>query len=120
MNAAEHTDRRHQEDLQRLRNFRLMDDDFMTKCFESDPRYIQLVLRIVLDKPDLEVTDVRTQVFVENLLNRSVRLDVLATDSTGRKINVEIQRSDKGAGRRRARYNSSMMDSRRFAQGRGL
>lgn len=111
MNAAEHTDRRHQEDLQRLRNFRLMDDDFMTKCFESDPRYIQLVLRIVLDKPDLEVTDVRTQVFVENLLNRSVRLDVLATDSTGRKINVEIQRSDKGAGRRRARYNSSMMDA---------
>ncbi len=83
----------------------------MTKCFEGDTACIQLVLRIVLEIPDLEVIDVRTQVFVENLLNRSVRLDVLATDGTGRKINVEIQRADKGAGRKRARYNSSMMDA---------
>ena len=111
MTTKEQLDRRHQEDLRRLKGFRLMGDDFLTKCFEGDPKYIQLVLRIVLEKSDLEVIDVRTQVFVENLLNRSVRLDVLATDSTGRKINVEIQRSDKGAGRRRARYNSSMMDA---------
>ena len=82
-----------------------------TKCFEGETKYIQLVLRIVLEMPDLEVADVRTQVFVENLLNRSVRLDVLATDSAGRKINVEIQRADKGAGKKRARYNSSMMDA---------
>jgi len=67
--------------------------------------------------PDLEVVDVRTQVFVENLLKRSVRLDVLATDSAGRKINVEIQRSDRGAGRKRARYNSSMMDANLLQKG---
>lgn len=113
----EQIDRKHQEDLQRLRGFRLLDDDFLTKCFEGDPKYIQLVLRIVLEMPDLEVVDVRTQVFVENLLNRSVRLDVLATDSTGRKINVEIQRADKGAGRKRARYNSSMMDANLLRKG---
>ena len=94
MTTTEQIDQRHQEDLQRLRGFRLLDDDFLTKCFEGDTKYIQLVLRIVLEMPDLEVVDVRTQVFVENLLNRSVRLDVLATDSTGRKINVEIQRSE--------------------------
>ena len=68
-------------------------------------------MRIVLEKPDLKVLDVRTQVFVENLLDRSVRLDILATDSTGAKLNVEVQRSDKGAARKRARYNSSMMDA---------
>lgn len=122
MNVTEVTvtqqlDRQHQEDLQRLRGFRLLDDDFMTKCFESDPKYIQLVLRIVLDMPDLVVVDVRTQVFVENLLNRSVRLDVVATDSLGRKINIEIQRSEKGAGRKRARYNSSMMDANLLRKG---
>lgn len=117
LTVAEQAEQRHQEDLQRLRGFRLLDDDFLTKCFEEDPRYIQLVLRIVLEKPDLVVVDVRTQVFVENLLNRSVRLDVLATDSTGRKINVEIQRSDKGAGRKRARYNSSMMDANLLSKG---
>ncbi len=88
-----------------------MDDDFLTKCFEGNTECIELVLRIVLNMPDLNVLDVRTQVFVENLLNRSVRLDVLATDSTGRKFNIEIQRADKGAGRKRARYNSSMMDA---------
>ena len=73
-------ERQHQEDLQRLRGFRLLDDDFMTKCFEGETACMELVLRIVLEKPDLQVTDVRTQVFVENLLNRSVRLDILATD----------------------------------------
>lgn len=117
MTVTEQIDQQHQEDLQRLRGFRLLDDDFLTKCFEGEPKYIQLVLRIVLEMPDLVVADVRTQVFVENLLNRSVRLDVLATDSTGRKINVEIQRFDKGAGRKRARYNSSMMDANLLRKG---
>ena len=89
--------KKHQKDLQRLRSFRLLDDDFLTKCFEGDTGSIELVLQIVLEKPDLKVLDVHTQVFVENLLNRSVRFDILATDSTGAKTNVEIQRADKGA-----------------------
>lgn len=117
LTVTETIDRKHQEDLQRLRGFRLMDDDFLTKCFEGNTECIELVLRIVLDMPDLNVLDVRTQVFVENLLNRSVRLDVLATDSAGRKFNIEIQRADKGAGRKRARYNSSMMDANLLKKG---
>ena len=115
--VTQQIDRKHQEDLQRLRGFRLLDDDFLTKCFEGDTASIELVLQIVLEKPDLKVLDVRTQVFVENLLNRSVRLDILATDSTGAKLNVEVQRSDKGAGRKRARYNSSMMDANLLKKG---
>jgi predicted transposase/invertase (TIGR01784 family) len=115
--VTQQIDRKHQEDLQRLRDFRLLDDDFLTKCFEGDTASIGLVLQIVLEKPDLKVLDVRTQVFVENLLNRSVRLDILATDSTGAKLNVEVQRSDKGAGRKRARYNASMMDANLLKKG---
>ena len=117
LTVTEQIDQKHQEDLQRLRGFRLLDDDFLTKCFEQDTASIELVLQIVLEKPDLKVLDVRTQVFVENLLNRSVRLDILATDSTGAKLNVEVQRSDKGAGRKRARYNSSMMDANLLKKG---
>ena len=117
LTVTEQIDQKHQEDLQRLRGFRLLDDDFLTKCFEGDTASIELVLRIVLEKQDLKVLDVHTQVFVENLLNRSVRLDILATDSTGAKLNVEIQRSDKGAGRKRARYNSSMMDANLLKKG---
>ncbi len=117
LTVTEQIDQKHQEDLQRLRGFRLLDDDFLTKCFEGDTASIELVLQIVLEKPDLKVLDVRTQVFVENLLNRSVRLDIVATDSTGAKLNVEVQRSDKGAGRKRARYNSSMMDANLLKKG---
>lgn len=101
----------HREDLERIKRFRLMDDDFFTKCFEGSIPCVRLILRIVLEKPDLEVIEVRTQVFVENLLNRSVRLDILATDGSGRVFNIEIQRADKGAGAKRARYNSSMLDA---------
>ena len=89
----------HQEDLQRLRGLRLIDD-------------VELVLQIVLGKPDIKVLDVATQVYVANLLHRSVRLDVLATDNSGRKLNIEIQRTDKGAGAKRARFNSSKLDDR--------
>lgn len=117
MTVAERTDQLHLEDLERIKNFRLMDDDFLTKCFEEDTSCAQLVLRIILDKPDLVVLDVRTQVFVANLVKRSVRLDIVATDSEGRRINVEVQREDKGAGRRRARYNASMMDSHFLEKG---
>ena len=45
------------------------------------------------------------------LQGRSVRLDILAVDTIGRVHNIEIQRSDKGAGVKRARYNSSIMDA---------
>ena len=117
LTVTEQIDQKHQEDLQRLRGFRLLDDDFLTKCFEGDTASIELVLQIILEKPDLKVLDVRTQVFVENLLNRSVRFDILATDSISAKINVEIQRADKGAGRKRARYNSSMMDAALLKKG---
>lgn len=107
----EENNKKHLEDLERLKNFRLYDDDFMTKCFEGDNACVELVLSILLDKQNLKVIEVHTQVFMANLLNRSVRLDVLATDSQGVKYNIEIQRSDKGAGQRRARYNSSMIDA---------
>lgn len=120
MTTTETLDQKHLEDLERLRAFRLIDDDFFTKCFEGDTECVKLVLQIILNQSDLHIVDVRTQVFVENLLNRSVRLDVLATDSTGQKYNIEIQRADKGAGRRRARYNSSMMDANLLNKGEGF
>ena len=64
-----------------------------------------MVLSILVDKQDLEVIEVHAQVFMANLPNRSVRLDVLATDSQDIKYNIEIQRSNKSAGQRRAGYN---------------
>lgn len=54
---------------------------------------------------------VQTQYTIKNLQGRSVRLDIFAVDSTGKQYNIEIQRSDKGASEKRARYNSSLMDA---------
>ena len=36
MTTTEQINEKHQEDLQRLRGFRLLDDDFLTKYFEGD------------------------------------------------------------------------------------
>ena len=35
MTISQKIELKHKEDLQRLRGFRLFDDDFLTKCFES-------------------------------------------------------------------------------------
>ncbi len=112
MTIAEKLEQKHQEDLKRLKAFRLMDDDFMNVCFDGSPECTQLTLRIIMGIPDLIVVNVKVQYFIKNLLNRSVRLDIFATDSKGKKYNIEIQRSDKGAGAKRARYNSSLIDSK--------
>ena len=37
----------HEQDLQRLRGFRLFDDVFMTRCFDGDTESIQLILSII-------------------------------------------------------------------------
>lgn len=103
-------ERKHQEDLQRIRNFRLMDDDFMSKVFE-DPSCAQLLLQIILERQDLRVQNVQSQYDLKNLQGRSVRLDILAVDQANRAYNIEVQRSDSGAAVKRARYNSSLLDA---------
>lgn len=103
-------ERKHAEDLQRLRGFRLLDDDFMSKVFE-DKACSQFLLQIILDKKGLNVQKVHAQHDVKNLQGRSIRLDIVATDENGRVYNIEIQRSDKGASIKRARYNSSLLDA---------
>ena len=98
------------EDLQRIKRFRLLDDDFMSKVFE-DRECAEILLQVILDKRDLKVQQVRVQYSIKNLQGRSVRLDIFAVDSVGKLYNIEVQRDDKGAGIKRARYNSSLLDA---------
>ena len=102
-------ERKHKEDLQRIRGFRLLDDDFMSKVFE-DKDCTEFLLQIILNRTDLKVLRVHGQYDIRNLQGRSVRLDILAVDTEERVYNIEIQRSDKGAVVKRARYNSSLID----------
>ena len=103
-------ERKHAEDLQRLRGFRLLDDDFMNKVFE-DKACAEFLLQIILQRTDLKVQRVHGQHDIRNLQGRSIRLDILAVDVSERVYNIEVQRSDKGAGVKRARYNSSLIDA---------
>ena len=108
---AQKRERHHQEDLQRLRGFRPIDDTFMRGMFKDNIPLAELVLRIIVGKPDLTLTKCETQADLKRVTGaRSICLDAYATDSTGKKYDIEIQRSDNGADPHRARYHSSVMD----------
>ena len=104
-------ERKRLEDLQRLRELRPIDDDFMRCLFKDNIPLAELVLRIITGKEDLTITDCQTQKDMKRLAGaRSICLDAYGTDSTGKKYDLEIQREDKGAEPHRARYHSSVMD----------
>ncbi len=111
MSTAGITESRRRDYLDKIQKLRLMDDDFFNKCMEGSTECVELILHIIMDRTDLKVISAQTQHTIKSLQGRSVRLDVLAVDESGRQINIEIQREDKGAGSRRARYHSSILDA---------
>ena len=108
------------EYLAEIERFRLMDDDFMSKCLENAPECIELMLRIILGKKDLKVIKSQTEYPITSLQGRGVRFDVFARDSKGREYDIEIQRADKGAEPKRARYNSALMDANALKSGEDI
>ena len=105
------------EKLEILRDATLEDDVFFSSCLEGSNECASLMLRIILGKDDLVVTEVRTQRWMQGILEHSVRLDVHAVDGDGNLYNIEIQKDDRGAERKRARYYSAMIDSRALGKG---
>ena len=99
-----------------IQSFTLMDDIFMTAVFQDSLPCIDLVLQIILDRPNLHATRVVTQDTMKNLHGHDVRLDVHAF-ADGQEFNIEIQREKEGAAPRRARYHSSMMDANALPEG---
>ena len=100
-----------------IQKFRLIDDTFFNVCFDNYIEGMQLLLRIFFGRDDLVVKHVVAQRSTDNLYGRGVRFDVLAEDSEGKIYDCEVQRANKGAIPRRARYNSSMMDARELVKG---
>ncbi len=107
-----------ERDLEYIKNFRLMDDDYMAKFFENNLECTEFILRIIIGNPELQVQSVHTQHEIRNLQGHSVRLDAYATDNKFKKYNIEIQRSDKGASQKRARYHSSIIDANILPKGK--
>lgn len=88
-----------------IEELRPIDDMLMRLMLKDDIPLTEHILRIILNKEDLKVTGIETQRDLKKLAgSRSVCLDAYATDSGGRKYDIEIQRSDFGADPHRARY----------------
>ena len=104
--------------LNAIRNFRPIDDTFMRNLFRNSIETAQVVLRILLNVPDLSVTFLNTQVDLKRITgSRGLCLDVLATDSAGRKYDIEVQRESSDASPLRSRYHASAMDVENLQQG---
>lgn len=114
-------ERRHREDLERLRGFRPIDDTFMRGLFKDNIPLAELVLRIIVGKPDLTLVKCETQADLKRVTGaRSICLDAYATDDTGKKYDIEIQRADNGADPHRARYHSSALEWRTWMRNRNI
>ncbi len=100
-------------------NLTLMDDDLMAKVFDKNIPATQRVLRMIFGRQDIDVVSVKGQAEFENPLvgGRNIRLDVVAKEKTGEMSNIEVQRKKEGAHPRRARFHSSMLDSRMLKAG---
>ena len=90
----------------------IMDDFFMNLFFEEDNEVTGCLLQTVLGKEDIEVKSVVKQLQLENPGKRGAKLDIYAEDSKGKKYNIEVQRDTDGAHPRRARYYSSIIDTK--------
>lgn len=103
--------RLHEQDIQRLRGLRLIDDDFLKEVFDGNIKASELLLNVIFDRADMKVIKVIGQREIKGIEGHSVRLDIMAEDSENKVYDIEVQRSDRGWLPQRARYNSSMMDT---------
>lgn len=103
-----------EENLKMLAGFRLLDDDFMTVVFDRNIEATELVLNVILGRNDMKVLEVTAQREYKSPITggRTIELDIYAQDAHGKIYNIEVQRADAGADVHRARFHSSMLDTR--------
>lgn len=99
----------------------LFDDDLMSRVFDKNIKATELLLRIILGKK-VKVISVTGQNEMKNhqVGRRNITLDVDAMDENGEEIDIEVQGNSEGAHVRRARYHSSMVDSRMLKEGQAF
>ena len=106
-----------EEDLQRIKELRLMDDDFFSEALDGKLEAVEYILNTILECDDIKVKSTKAQVEYKSTTKRSITLDIQAEDVNGKLMDIEIQRSDRGAGVKRARFHSSMIDRTLLCKG---
>ena len=74
-----------------LKDAALADNVVMEVCLHENIECAALMLRVILKRDDLVVESVTVQRTLPNLYGHSARLDILASDTTGRLYDIEIQ-----------------------------
>lgn len=96
----------------------LFDDDLMSRVFDKNIEAAELILGIILGR-SIKVIQVEGQDELKNheVGGRNITLDVHAIDVDGEEIDIEVQGNSAGSNIRRARYHSSMVDTRMLGEG---
>lgn len=78
---------------------------------------VEYIINTILERDDIKVKSTKAQVEYKSAIKRSIILDIQAEDASGKVIDIEIQRSDRGSGVKRARFHSSMIDRALLSKG---
>lgn len=105
---------RREEVLEAIATLSLLDDNLMTLVFDRNISATELLLNVILQRDDLKVLEVVAQREYKNPVvgGRSIAIDIYAVDGDEKVYDIEVQRASLGADAHRARFHSSMMDTR--------
>ena len=114
MVAVDRNDMEYEEELQAISKLRLLDDDLMTLVFDRNIEATELLLNIILQRSDLKVMEVAAQREYKSPIagGRSITIDIYAVDAVNKVYDIEVQRVSAGADVHRARFHSSMIDTK--------
>ena len=69
-----------ESDLQRIKELRLMDDDFFSEALDGKTKAVEYILNTVLERNDIKVKSMKAQVEYKSATKRSIILDIQAED----------------------------------------
>ena len=119
MDVENQKELRRKETLAAIEQLNLFDDNLMTLVFDRNIEATELLLNIILRRNDLKVLEVVAQREYKNpmLGGRSITIDIYAKDGDDKVFDVEVQRASAGADVHRARFHSSMIDTKMLKAG---
>ena len=108
-----------QETLEAIGKLNLLDDNLMTLVFDRNIEATELLLNVILQRSDLKVLEVVAQREYKNPMpgGRSITIDIYAKDGKDKVYDIEVQRASAGADVHRARFHSSMIDTKMLKAG---
>lgn len=65
----------HQQDLERLKSLRYMDDDFLSVCLADNYEGVELILRIILGRKDITIKSIRISYMLTGNIGAMMKLE---------------------------------------------